>query len=184
MKWIVFVIVAIFAVAIETSPIRNLVTLHALGDLYPSLVSVLLVFVALFAPRTTALWAAWGLGLFMDLALPRASGLLIGPLALGYCFGTFLVLQVRTMVFRRRLLTLAVLTMMFCAASAIVEVALPTIRSWFGSAVEFQPFVELLRRFGMAVYSGLLAIPVGWILMQTLRLWGFQHATDRRRTWK
>ncbi|MHC5004820.1 MAG: rod shape-determining protein MreD [Planctomycetota bacterium] len=188
MRWTVFIVVGLLAVVVETSDLTaRVLTLHRLGHVYPSTVGVLVVFIALFAPRQAALWAAWILGVLMDLA-PREQGILIGPNALGYVFATYFVLQVRTMVFRQRLLTAALLTVICLSAAGVVEVAVLTVRSWFADAgspsADVRPVIEFLRRLGIAACSGILAIPLGWLLLQTAPLWGFEHAAERRRTWR
>jgi UDP-N-acetylglucosamine diphosphorylase/glucosamine-1-phosphate N-acetyltransferase len=178
MRWVVLAIFGVSAVAFETSDmVTRVFMLHELGRLYPSPTGVLVVFVALFAPRLTALWAAWGLGLLLDLAIPREQGLLVGPQALGLVFGTYFVLQVRNMVFRQRALTVAVLTLLCLVAAGLVDVGVLTIRSWFATtgspSDHFRPLWALGQRGGIAVYSALLALPLGWLLVRTLPIWGF-----------
>ena len=86
----------------------------------PLAMPCLLVFIALFAPETIALFVAMLLGVLVDLS-PGYGELdggahLIGPNALGYLVTTLLVLKIRNVVFRRRVFTIAVLT----AAAVIV----------------------------------------------------------------
>ena len=81
------------------------------------------------------------------------------------------------------------LTLLFLAASGVVEVTVLTVRSWFdgreGFATGFRPLVELFRRFGIAFYSAILAgVVIGWLLLQSLPMWSFQHSADRRRAWR
>lgn len=189
MRWTVFFVFAVGAVVLETSDLTfRVLMLDRLGDLYPSFTGILVVFVALFAPRTPALWAAWLAGVLLDLAVARGEIILVGPHALGFVFGTYLVLQVRTMVFRQRILTAALLTVLCLVASGVVEVAILTLRMWLaapdGPSAAVHPMMELGRRVGIAAYSGLLAVPVCWLLMQTAPLWGFEHAIERRRAWR
>jgi rod shape-determining protein MreD len=184
MRWVPFAIAAVLAAVLDTSNLMDLFTLRGLGSLTPSLTAIVAVFVALFAPKTIALWAAWCLGLLADLCPPNET-VVIGPYTLGYVFGAYAVVQVRTLVFRRRVLTVAVLTVVCLVAVGVVSVGLGTLRSWYPGApapwADFRPLPELGRSLGIAVYSGLFALPVGWLLMRTQPLWGFQHAGDRRR---
>ena len=119
----------------------------------------------------------------MDLCTPEAT-ILVGPHALGYVFGAFVVVQVRTMVFRRRLLTISLLTTLLLIAAAMVVVCLFTVRSWYpqppAAWAEYHPVVEWLRLVGAGIYSGLLALPLGWLLIQTFPMWSFQVDTERR----
>jgi rod shape-determining protein MreD len=176
MRWPVFLIFAFAAIVVQLS-FRNVFTLHALRGISPDMVAPLAVFIAMFAQRSSALWGAWILGLLLDLA-PNDDGSLyhvIGPNALGYPAGAFLVLQLRTMVFRRRALTTGFLTLLFLIVVSLVAVMLLSIRSWYPGATPYTPLSELGTRALVAVYSGVVAIPMGWLLNRTLPLWGYQQ---------
>jgi len=189
MRWSVFAVVTLMFLALETS-LRNMLRLDAFGRVSPSFMAALLVFLSLFTPRQTALWAALILGVLVDLSTalqqPGARELhLIGPYALGYVAASFLVLQIRSMVFRRRLLTFCILTFLSMTLVAIVVVTAYVLRSWLPWAEGFYPTDgsapgELGRRLGIAVYSALLAIPLGWLLIRTARLWGFAQVSPTR----
>lgn len=175
MRWPIFAIFAFAAIVAQLS-VRNVLTLYALNGISPDLVAALAVFIALFANRSAALWACFILGVLIDLLAPAAGAAafkVIGPHALGYAAGGYLVLQLRTMVFRRRAITIGFLTVLALIAAALVMVMLLTIRSWYPQAAPYGPLSELGRHALMAVYSGVVAIPVGWLLARTLPLWGF-----------
>jgi rod shape-determining protein MreD len=183
MRWMLFLVFATVAIAIDTSSLVALLSLPTLGDLIPTVAGVVIVFVGLYAPRSVALWSAWVMGVLVDLVPPAGDGVLLGPHALGYVLATVVVLQVRTMVFRRRVLTICVLTFVGLAVSVPVEVLVNTVRMWHADPLPtwevYRPWVELLRGVGNALYTALIAIPVGWLLVRTLPLWGFQHAERR-----
>jgi rod shape-determining protein MreD len=173
--------------------LSEVLRIEKLGHIRPSLCGVVAVFVALSAPRTAALWACLVLGSLLDLAHPLTVAenrvvYLIGPHALGYVLGGWLVISGRAMVFRRRPLTIGVMTVLCLLAVQLVAVSLYVLRSqsWYpGEAVfwtETTALAELGRRMLGAVYSGLFAIPVGWLLVQTIGLWGFQTAPHRPQT--
>jgi rod shape-determining protein MreD len=185
----VFAVFAFLAIIFEIS-LRGVFLLPSLGNVSPSFVFVLVVFVALFAPRTAAIWAAWVLGLLVDLCtdLPHGDGRagpLIGPHALGFAFGAYLVLQIRPMLFRRRSLTIAVVTTLAFITASLLIVSVYTIQTWYPSShqqlvwSDMRPAGELLRRIGIAIYTGLLAWPLAPILLWTLPLWGFRPAGQR-----
>lgn len=181
MRWPVFVIFAFAVLAMQLS-LRNVFTLQSLSGVSPDFVACLCVFVSLFAHRSSALWSCWILGLLMDLAPPERSYYIVGEHALGYVFGGLVILQLRTMVFRRRAVTIGFLTFVFVLAASMVAVFLLSVRSWY-TPETFQSggaLGELARRFGIALYSGLLAIPTGWFLGATISLWGFQSGIPRR----
>jgi rod shape-determining protein MreD len=182
-RWLVFAVVVVVAVALDTSFMPRLFALKSVGQLYPQLVAAVVAYVALYAPRLSALWAAWGAGLLLDLALVQPAGLMVGPHALGFTFGAFLVLQLRSIVFRKRVLTVAVLTVICLGASAFVEVAIFALRTWTSGDVVsagFRPLIELLRRLGMALYSGIVAVPLAWLLLKSQPAWGFLEMRSQR----
>ena len=181
MRWQIYAVFAIAAVVLDTSLLQVL-TIRTVGDIRPVASIVVVTFVAMFAPRATALWAAWALGVLVDLCtdLPVRGGsvaYLIGPHALGYVFAVYLILQVRAMVFRRRVMTLGMMTIVSAFAASLAVIAIYSVRRWYPEAplewTQYGPTGELLRRLGIALYSGLLAIPLGWILLGTAGMWGF-----------
>ena len=187
MRWPVFAVFAFLALILEVS-LRNTLRLDSLHHgVSPSFMACLLAFVLLFAQRLSALWACWILGMMMDL-LPAANGgdaHVIGPYALGYVFGGLVILPLRTMVFRRRPLTMAAAAFVFALSSAVVTVSLLTVRHWYPAAAEhpYSGMADLIHRGLEAVYSGILNVPLGWVLLLTLPLWGFQSTTQRRASW-
>jgi rod shape-determining protein MreD len=182
-RWPIFAVFAFAALVLQLSA-RNALTLYSLWGISPDVVAALVVFVALFAPRTGALWAAWGLGLLVDLSPQDHAGgyYVVGPHALGYTAGAYLVLQLRTMVFRRRALTVGFLTSLALVAASLVAVMLLSIRSFYAGdgAMGYGPMSDLGQRCMIAMYSGLVAVPLGWLLGYTMPLWGFQPAAGRR----
>jgi rod shape-determining protein MreD len=192
-RWAVFAVFAYVFMVLELS-LRNLLVVSAPAAISPSFVAVLVVFIALFAPRTTALWAAWILGLVMDLTLELEhgdawdAGPLIGPYALGYPFGAYLLLQARAMLLRGRALTMAVMTIMFFAAATIVAVFIYVLHGWYpGEDIAWADLGligELGRRLGIAVYSGLLALILAPLLFWTTPLWSFRTPAQRAAGWR
>jgi rod shape-determining protein MreD len=188
-RWIVFVVAAVVGVVFDTG-LSEVLRIEKLGHVRPSLCAVVAVFVALSAPRTAALWACFALGLLLDLSHPvtvveNRVMYLIGPYALGYLFGGWLVVSGRAMVFRRRPLTIGVMTVLCLLAAQLVAVGFYVLRSraWYpGEPIfwtESTLWAELGVRLLTVLYSGLFAIPVGWLLVQTIGLWGFQVVTHR-----
>jgi rod shape-determining protein MreD len=182
-RWGVFAIFGFMALSMDKGLV-DLLAFNELGGIEPSICGVLVVFVSLFATRAVALWSSWLLGLMLDLSTPPPYGddmiaHILGPHALGFAFGCYLILQVRPMVFRRRALTVGALTFACLLAAYLVWVALFTVRSYYpephifwtsGSALS-----ELARRFFMALYAGVVGVPVGWLLLKTWPIWGFAH---------
>jgi cell shape-determining protein MreD len=185
MRWPVFLVFAFIFLALDTS-LMAVFSLPRLGHIAPHIVVVLAVFVCLFASRLSALSACLLLGVLMDLTIPPPGETVvyvIGPYGLGLLFGGYLILQMRTMVFRQRAITIGVLSALATIAMAIPMIAIFMIRSWYGEDVSYpignSAARELFRHLGIAIYTGLIALPLGWLLLATYHLWGF-HAYHSR----
>lgn len=197
MRWPVYIIAVFVALVFDTA-LSEALSIDSQGwNIRPSALPAVAVFVALSAPRLTTLWACLLLGLLVDLNHPVSfeggtdSVHLVGPFALGYVFSGYFICQLRASVFRRRILTIAVLTVAFAFMAAVVAVSCGVIRSWLplglvGSRVLWPSIPagsELVRQFFCALYSGLLAWPLGWLLGRSASLWGF-HSGARTRSWR
>ncbi len=189
MRWVVFLIFALIGVAIDGG-LLDVLRIESLWDVRPSFCAVLAVFIALSAPRLTALWGCFALGLLLDLSTPyTADGnrmvWLVGPYALGLLAGGWLVVRGRTIVFRRRALTIGVMTLGCLLVAQVIIVVLLMLRSrgWYpGGPVHWTDLslgIEVLRRILIALYSGLFGVPAGWLLVRTLPLWGMQTSVHR-----
>ena len=189
MRWGIFGIFALLALSIDAG-LSDLLRIESLWEIRPNFCGVLAVFVALSAPRVTALWGCFVIGLLLDLSIEYTTGgnrgvYLVGPYALGLLAGGWLVLRGRTIVFRRRALTFGVMTLISLLAAHTIIVILLVLRSrsWYPGGPIHWPDnavgIELLRRILIAVYSGIVAVPCGWLLVRTLPLWGFQTGVHR-----
>lgn len=189
MRWSVFIVFAFAAVVVQISLLGTI----EIAGLRPSLLAILGLFTALWAPRMTALWACFLLGLLVDLTTPIVdarivSTHLIGPNALGFAFGCFVILQVRSMVMRRQLFATAVLAGVFVVAASLIAVAVLTVRSWFPISApemaEFSSLGDLGRRIGIAFYTALAAVPLGWFLLRLINKWRFQTMPGTTANWR
>lgn len=189
MKWSVFAMFAFATLTLEMS----LTGLVQIGSVRPSLLAVLALFIALSASRVTALWACFILGLIADLTSaiaypPGQVAHLPGPHALGFTFGCALVLQIRAMVMRRQLVAVCVFSGLFVATASVIVVAIYTTRSWFPSFApefaEFRPAGELMRRWASALYTAIIALPVGYLLLRWQKIWAFQTLSTGNTNWR
>jgi cell shape-determining protein MreD len=189
MNVFVVVIAAILALAFDSS-FAGVFTLRSAGSITPESMPILVVFIALFAPETTALLVAIVLGLLVDLSPGHgqlaAGAHLIGPNSLGFLVTTLLILRVRNVVFRRRILTIS----FFAAGAVIVTAAVQAFVLITRGFMPWNPAVsgggvdELAKLFGTAIYTGLLSVPLGWCLLSTIGVWKFHSPTGRRATWR
>ncbi len=185
----IFAIFTLLALSIDAG-FSDLLRIESLWAVRPNFCGVLAVFVALSAPRSTALRVCFVIGLLLDLTIEYTAGgsrgvYLVGPYALGLLAGGWVVLRGRTMVFRRRALTIGVMTLIALLVTQAIVVMLLVLRSrsWYpGGPIHWPDTalgIELLRRILIAVYSGLAALPFGWLLVRTLPVWGFQTGVHR-----
>ena len=185
MRWLVFVIFLLASLALET----GLSTLLEVGgNLTPSFVLVLAVFVAVWAPPLPAAWACLIVGVVVDLTQPFPVGpqqdvALLGPAALAFLGGGYLALQVRGMLFRDSPVTLAVMVLLLGAFVQVVLVALLTARGF--AFLTGEPILgwsavgQLMHRLGCVLYSAVLALPLGFLLVRSAPLWGFTPPASR-----
>ena len=178
MSWIVFLICAYLMLAMD----RGFDLLLAFDGVGPSFTLVLAAFVSLSARPAAVPWALLVLGLLQDLSQPYKLGLgadllLIGPHCLGYLAGGFVGLQMRGLVARNSPMSIAVAVVAVGAFVHLVAVALLTLRGL--SILNIEPIVEwsaaneLLRRFFVVLYTAIVAVPAGALLIRSGPLWGF-----------
>lgn len=190
MSWVAFVIAAWVLFGLELGMKDGLEL--GMTSVAPSFVVPLLVLVAMHAPKLTSLWAAFVIGLVLDLTHARLAGevgvTIVGPYTLGCLLGCSAVLNMRSMVMRKHIVTFAFLTLIVAGLMQIGATANFAVRSWYDRSVEMpEPMAELMPRLGSAVYTALLSLVLGPMLMYLAPFFGF-HATQghghgfRRRT--
>ncbi|MFW6059676.1 MAG: hypothetical protein ACODAQ_05810 [Phycisphaeraceae bacterium] len=179
MNWLVFALAAYVMVALETG-LRALLGVSGPDGAYPSFMLILAVYVALLAPAQVVPWALLVLGVLVDLQMgPVPEAAILGPAALGYLFGAYVMLQLRVLVFRESVITLAALVFATGIFVQLVIVGLYTMRGlpWLTA----QPIEgwgaadQLVRRFFILLYTTVVALPVGALLLRTTPIWGFPN---------
>jgi cell shape-determining protein MreD len=148
------------------------------GQVAPSFVVPLAVFIALSAPGLHTLWACLLLGLVMDLTWIREQ-MVVGPWALGFLLAGFLTLNVRGLMIGRNPVTMTVMSIAFAAVAALVVVAITTIRSWLYSAPASAPGADLAVRLASALYTGAAGLLMFFLLAAAAGVFRFQPATHR-----
>ncbi|HJN71552.1 MAG: hypothetical protein HOC93_01955 [Phycisphaerae bacterium] len=190
MRLLVLFFAAIFCLAFDSS-FGGIFTLRSLGSITPLAMPCLVVFVGLFAPSMMAYVTALLLGFLVDLS-PGQSELtqgihLIGPNTLGFFVSVILIVKIRNVVFRRKVFTVVILTAGCVVVTDAVEVFILIARSlmpWTPSLSGSEGISGLIKMLATAIYSGLLAVPLGWCLLSTIGMWRFATPTGRRATWR
>ncbi len=186
MNRVVFALVAWIFIGLEGG-LRDALQVGQL-NIAPSFVLVLATMVALWASPSAAMGAAVVLGLALDMLyqVPHAHGtgdvVVLGPHALGFMLGAFLVLNLRAIAFRKNTLTLAVLCVLSGVCGALVVTAALSLRALYDPIEIGRPIAELGQRFASACATFVLALPVGFVLTRARRVFGF--ASDRRGTFR
>jgi len=186
MRWWVFAIVAYLLLTVQVALADVLTITSQFGPVTPRFVLLLAVFVALAGPTQVVLIATMILGLLVDLTttwpLPDGGALtLIGPHALGYLAGGYVLLQVRSMVFRQHPLTVGSMMLVGGVAVELIVVSVFTIRAWYEPVAGWSAPHELVARSLSLLYSAvigtLLAVPLCWLTP----LFGFTNVKQNRR---
>jgi rod shape-determining protein MreD len=149
----------------------------------PTFVVPFITFIALAGPTVPVLWTALIMGVVVDLYTQRDAGHLVvlGPYALGYMAGAYLVLVMRGLMFRRSPLSMIFLSILATAISELVVVFLLTLRHVVFNSPEFwSAGAELTNRLLGAGYTALSAGVLSLILFPLTSLFGFQDIHSRR----
>ncbi|MEX0777232.1 MAG: hypothetical protein WD042_16130 [Phycisphaeraceae bacterium] len=190
MRWLTFILFTGVFLALQT----GLTTLWYVQshDITPSLLLILLVFIGLWAAPMKLVWAALILGLLVDLTTfwPQTGATgdlaILGPSALGFLVGAYVCLQLRGLVFRDSTISMIFIVFGVGLFIHLAVVGVVTVRGWnipglpwlAGSPVrDWHPADELLSRFFRLLYTCALAMPVGWMLIKSRQLWGFNIST-------
>lgn|GEM_PF-382944 len=164
MNWIVFFLGSWVMMGLELG-LRDGLQLGATGAA-PSFVLLYLVFLALSAPRSTAVWTGLILGLMLDLtrAMPAANGLSvvtsIGPMALGGAMAAYTVTMVRGAVYQRNPIAAPVIVALAVFLAHLVSIALLATRSWYDPSVTIVATTEVAFSALVAGYTALVAFVV------------------------
>ncbi len=182
MRWSIFFIFAFVLLALEVG-LRPLWVLPVgpFRAASPSLLLVLGVYISLNTTAGVVISGMIVLGMLTDLTQPVGKTepirdvILLGPGALGFLLGGLVTLRLRSLVFRDSAITLMVMTFtvgLFVQLATVGIIAarsmLPTdaIPGWMTTA-------QLLQRSVCVIYSAVIALPLGLLLIRTRRTWQF-----------
>lgn len=174
MNWLVFFIGTWLMMGLELG-LRDPLALGPTGAA-PSFALMYLVFIALSAPRSTAIWAGLAIGVMLDLsrAMPAADGLTvvwtIGPMALGCAAGAYAVTVVRSTLYQRNPIAAPICVAIAVFLAHLIAVSLFTARSWYDPAIDIHSTRELGRAVAIALYSTLAALVLSLLLHRVMPL--------------
>jgi rod shape-determining protein MreD len=187
MRWFLFAIFAFVALVLDIG-LKKLLRIEIAAGASPSFVLIVSVFVAMWAPPRVAMWSGLVVGLLVDLSSlspTEADGYaLIGPAALGFMLGSYAVVQLRGLMYRDSPLALAALVFLGGVFVHLMIVAVLTVRGlpMFGYPVSgWSAATQLYERFWVLLYTAIVAVPVGFLLLKTQPFWGFEGVKGGRR---
>jgi hypothetical protein len=180
MRWPVFAIFVYLFASLDV----GLAGLLQLAGIRPSFMLILAVFIGLSAAPMPLAWAMFIIGVVVDVIdCPVQDATILGPAALGYLFGAWAILQFRGLLFRQSPLALGAMTFIVGVFIHLVIVALFTIRGipWIvGEPVDqWTAADQLYQRFLQLLYTAVLAVPLGVVLIRLDHLWGFGPGKHR-----
>ena len=191
MNWFIFILAAYVCLALQTG-LRTLIELPMAGGVDPSFVLVLGVFIGLLAPASTVGWAMLVLGVLVDLtttlqwANAGAADVMapvVGPHAVAYVVGAYAVVQLRTLVFRESVLSLAMMTFsvgLFVLLARVVLMAVMNFGwTWPSTNPGFSAAEALFGGFLSLLYTTAMALPLGALLLRTTNVWAFAGRTSK-----
>jgi rod shape-determining protein MreD len=178
-----FVVFALCFVSVDTAFMPVL----SMSGHRPSLVLILLAFVALYASRPAALAAALLVGAYADVRVPaifpQGGMYVIGPHMLATVVAVWILLEVREALIRKSVLTVAAASLVLTLAQSLVFLAVAGLRLVYADPAPLWGAGSGAQAFGHdaidALYTALLGIPVAWCLLRTTGAWGFQDAGPR-----
>lgn len=158
MRWPVFALLVYLLLALQIGLADSAAIDTAYGRLQPWMLLPLAVFVGMSASPYVAI-TAWAIcGLMLDLTTTWSTGLtLIGPNALGYLAGGYVLLQFRTMMIRRHPLALASMTLLCGIGVQLIVVAIMTFRSIYELQPDWTGSSQLILRGLNLLYSAVMA---------------------------
>lgn len=191
MRWWVFAVVAYLLLSVQVALADVMSITTKFGPIQPRFVLLLAVFVGLAASPRVVMIASLALGILVDATTtwPLVDGgalTLIGPHALGYVAGGYVLLQVRSMVFRQHPLTVGSMMLVAGVAVELIVVAAFTIRAWYEPVAGWSSTHELVARSLALLYSAALGTLLAVPLCALTPIFGFptlKQTGQRSRRW-
>ena len=173
MRWVPFLIFAWLFILIQMT-LGKILTFDrlAIGPVGPDLLALMAVFVAMNVRNVTnGMLAGWALGFLLDLTTAGGVGgvTCVGPMAISYAVGVWMVFRLREAVFLDRALPQIVFAGLFCLITHVLWV---TAQSLLGagqtSLADYGG--AILQVLICSAYTALL-MPLVYFLLSRIRGW-------------
>ncbi len=168
MNWLLFAILTYIFLLMQVG-LTSLLGIPDAQGVCPDLLLIFAVFIGIHAQERLVGWSMLIIGLCANLLPgPLSEGPILGPEALGYLAGAFAVLQLRTLVFRESVISLAIMIFIVGIFIELVIVALYTARGLpmlLGEPIpHWSASDQLVHRFLVLLYSAIVSVPIGLVL--------------------
>ncbi len=145
----------------------------------PSFVIPLVTFLAMYAPASSALWAAMAIGLAADLVfqIPGPIGerafTVVGPRLVAAVVGAWLVLTLRGLMIRRNPLTLGFLAGLVSLVWYASLAGMFALRHAVSSPTGLEPSRVLAEGLGSSLYTAVVGVLLALVLVPLAPFMGF-----------
>ncbi len=176
MKWSSLLIFSVIIVLVQATAGRVLsFSVGGVGTIMPDLMAVLVVFMALSARNgLDVMLMGWMLGFAVDLAVVGPTP--VGPMAIAYALAAWLVYSIREAFFYDRLMTRAMLTLIFCILAHVMWVLIQSMVA--SDAISGLRFQLVLQAMLIAAFTAIISPPI-FMVLNRVRRWFIPPAMDR-----
>lgn len=180
MNWPVIAIAVYLALGID---LGSRAALALGGSVVPSLLLALVALIAAFAPAGSTLLIALVAGALVDLTTPVATTegprLVLGPSALGFMLGAYVVITLRTLFARRHVMALVVLAVLAAGGAGLVSAGLLALRQVTDAGFTLAG-PQVMSRLGSALYTAVPALLLALVWRRIMPVLGLVDPFARR----
>ncbi len=184
MRWIPLVILTYVVTLAQTSLVGIIdIDVPTVGVIRPELLIIVVVFAALHVrDAVDAMLTGWVLGLALDVTTGAgaSTSTAVGPMALAYALAAGAVYKIRGAVFREKVVTQCVMTVVFCVLAHWAWITAQWLLVFRGTTARGY-LLMLVQASLVSLYTAALA-PVGHAGLRAARRWIIAlPASDLRR---
>ena len=173
MRWIPLIVLTYLLTLAQTSLV-GIIDVHVptVGVIRPELLIIVVVFTALHVRSVLdAMLTGWVLGLALDVTTGAGAdaSTVVGPMALAYALAGGGIYKIRGAVFREKVVTQCVMTVVFCLLSHWVWITVQWVLVFRGTTAKGY-LVMLVQASLVGLYTAALA-PAGHLALRSARRW-------------